>query len=95
MKYCFGVDVGGTSVKMGLFQVDGYLCDKWEIPTRTEFEEDVILSDIASSLKGKLEEKSIQKEQVLGIGMGIPAAVMEEGYVKTVVNLGWKDKSVG
>ena len=31
MKYCFGVDVGGTTVKIGLFQADGVLVDKWVI----------------------------------------------------------------
>ena len=35
-KYVFGVDVGGTTVKMGLFTVEGELLDKWEIKTRTE-----------------------------------------------------------
>ena len=35
-KYCFGVDVGGTTVKVGLFTVEGQLLDKWEIITRTE-----------------------------------------------------------
>lgn len=94
MKYCFGIDVGGTTVKMGLFQADGVLCDKWEIPTRKEFEEDVILPDIAQSLQKKMAEKNIDKEQVVGIGMGIPAAVTPDGFVKQVTNLGWKQKNV-
>ena len=34
--YCFGIDVGGTTVKCGLFQTDGTLVEKWEIPTRKE-----------------------------------------------------------
>ena len=29
-EYCFGIDVGGTTVKMGLFRVDGELLEKWE-----------------------------------------------------------------
>ena len=37
-EYCFGIDVGGTTVKMGLFRVDGELLEKWEIPSRTENE---------------------------------------------------------
>ena len=36
MKYCFGADVGGTTIKLGLFTVDGEILDKWEIITRTE-----------------------------------------------------------
>ena len=34
--YCFGIDVGGTTVKCGLFRTDGTLVEKWEIPTRKE-----------------------------------------------------------
>ena len=57
MKYCFGVDIGGTSVKIGLFCEDGRVIDKWEIKTRTEKEGVNILPDIAASLKKKMEEK--------------------------------------
>ena len=50
MKYCFGIDVGGTTIKMGIFQEDGILVDKWEIITRTENEGKNILPDIAKSI---------------------------------------------
>ena len=50
MMYCFGVDIGGTTVKMGLFQEDGIVCDKWEIKTRTENEGCMILPDIANAI---------------------------------------------
>ena len=59
MKYCFGVDVGGTTVKLGLFTVEGELLDKWEIITRTENEGESILQDIATALKEKIQEKAI------------------------------------
>ena len=39
MKYCFGIDIGGTTVKMGLFSEEEHLIDKWEIPTNTENKE--------------------------------------------------------
>lgn len=94
MKYCFGVDVGGTTVKMGLFQADGVLLDKWEIPTRKHMAEDVIISDIADSISKKCEESKIRKEEVVGIGVGVPAAVIGEGYVKKAANLGWIEKNI-
>lgn len=94
MKYCFGVDVGGTTVKMGLFQTDGVLLDKWEIPTRKHMAEDVIISDIADSISKKCEEVKVNKEEVVGIGVGVPAAVIGEGYVKKAANLGWVEKSI-
>ena len=56
-KYVFGVDVGGTTVKMGLFSADGNVMDKWEIPTRTENAGKEILPDIAESIRAKMAEK--------------------------------------
>ncbi len=95
MKYCFGVDVGGTTVKLGLFQTDGMLLDKWEIPTRKELEEDVILLDIAQAIEKKMQEKGFAKENIKGIGIGVPAAVRDGSFVKKVANLGWENKNVG
>ena len=64
MKYCFGVDVGGTTVKMGLFQVDGVLLEKWEIPTRKESVEDLILPDIAKAIEERINSFKIAKEDI-------------------------------
>ncbi len=90
MKYVFGIDLGGTSVKLGLFTVEGELKDKWEIPTRAENVGEQILPDIADSLKAKLKEKNINSDLVLGAGLGVPGAVLDERYVKPCVNLnGW------
>ena len=71
-SYCFGIDVGGTTVKCGLFQTDGTLVDKWEIPTRTENKGENILPDVANAINLKLEEKKIDKADVEGVGIGIP-----------------------
>lgn len=54
MNYCFGVDIGGTTVKMGLFQFDGSLIEKWEIKTRTENEGAAILPDVAEAIRKNL-----------------------------------------
>lgn len=93
-KYVFGVDVGGTTVKMGLFTVDGEVLDKWEIKTYTENGGEAILPDIAASVNGKLAEKEISKEEVAGIGIGIPGPIDENGVVPHTANLGWGYKEV-
>ena len=93
-KYLFGVDVGGTSVKMGLFNVNGEVLDKWEIKTRTENGGEAILPDIAAAALAKLEEKGISKEEVSGIGIGIPGPINDEGVVPHTANLGWGYKEV-
>lgn len=94
MRYCFGVDLGGTTVKMGLFRFDGELVEKWEIKTRTENGGENILPDIAASIKEKMESHDIENEKVLGVGLGIPAPVSADGVVKATANLGWGYKEV-
>ena len=90
MKYVFGIDLGGTTVKLGLFTVEGELLDKWEIVTRPENGGEHILPDIAAALQAKLEEKKIALDRVAGAGLGVPGAVLEDRYVKPCVNLnGW------
>ena len=88
-QYGFGVDVGGTTIKMGLFEMSGKLLEKWEIPTRTEEHGKYILDDIAKQVENKLSEKNISKEAVAGIGVGVPGPVKEDGTVIKCVNLGW------
>jgi glucokinase len=88
-SYVFGVDIGGTTVKIGLFTVEGKLTDKWEITTRTDEGGKFILGDITKSIEEKLAEKSIDKSDVAGIGMGVPGPVKDDGTVMRCVNLGW------
>ena len=71
-NYCFGVDVGGTTVKCGLFRTDGTLLEKWEIPTRVEDGGKNIIGDIGAALLEKMEEKKLNREDLVGIGMGVP-----------------------
>lgn len=93
-KYCVGVDVGGTTVKFGIFTECGTLVDKWEIPTRKEDEGAAILPDIAASIKEKLSANQIADEAVLGIGIGVPGPINSEGVVPHTANLGWGRKEV-
>ena len=89
MKYIYGVDLGGTTVKMGLFDGEGNMLEKWEIVTRKENNGEQILPDIAKAIADKNEEKSIAKEDILGIGMGVPGPITEDGRVLKCANLGW------
>ena len=88
-KYCFGIDVGGTTVKCGLFDIEGNVLDKWEIPTRQEDNGSNILPDIAGTVLAKIAQKGIDKEEVAGVGIGIPGPVNEKGEVPLAVNLHW------
>ena len=92
--YAIGVDIGGTSVKLGLFSSDGALMTKWEIPTVTENSGSGILSDVARSISQTLDNAGIDISQVEGIGFGVPGAVDETNFVLSCVNLGWKDVDI-
>ena len=94
MKYGFGVDVGGTTCKIGLFETSGVLLEKWEIPTDTSNNGKNILDHVATALKDKMEEKNISAEDIQGIGIGIPGPVDSKGDVSVCVNLGWGHVSV-
>lgn len=94
MKYCFGVDIGGTFVKLGLFTENGELLEKWQIKTRREDLSSHILPDIAAALESKLMEKGISKSEVAGIGFGTPGPVTEDGVAVCPANLDWKNKPV-
>ena len=88
---CIGVDVGGTSVKIGLFEITGELLDKWEVKTRKEEGGTHILPDVARSIRDKMEEMGLSlKTDLAGIGLGVPGPVMPDGFVEVCVNLGWR-----
>ena len=89
MKYGFGVDLGGTTVKIAYFDQTGTLLNKWEIPTVTENDGAQILPDIAASIRSYLEAHKIPDSDILGIGIGVPGPVDNKGVVNGCVNLGW------
>lgn len=93
-EYVFGVDIGGTTVKLGLFDNSGNVLDKWEIPTRTENGGTNILPDIAQSIQDKMSEKNIDKDDVAGVGVGAPGPVDGAGIIHKAVNLGWDEMNL-
>lgn len=89
MKYGFGVDLGGTTVKLAFFDQEGTLLDKWEIPTITANAGSQILPDIAAAIEDYLDKKLLPREQIIGIGIGVPGPVDDSGNVNKCHNLGW------
>ena len=89
MKYGFGVDLGGTTVKLAYFDETGAMLHKWEIPTVTADNGSHILPDIANAIHGYLKENNIEKSSLIGIGIGVPGPVRPDGTVNRCINLGW------
>ncbi|MCR4892259.1 MAG: ROK family glucokinase [Lachnospiraceae bacterium] len=88
-KVAIGVDVGGTSIKMGLFTEGGKLLEKWSLPTNKDNEGKQILPDIAESILGKMKTWNLDKSQVDGVGIGLPGPVDKKGVIHKAVNLYW------
>lgn len=90
MKYCYGVDIGGTSIKYSLFQESRELVEKWSQPTNIKNGGKSILSDIALAILDHMDEHNLEHQQILGIGLGIPGAIDSSGVVIVAPNIGWK-----
>ena len=87
--YYIGVDLGGTTVKIAYFDELGNMLDKWEIPTVTAGGGEQILPDIAASILAYLDKNNIAREDILGVGIGVPGPVNNAGVVNRCINLGW------
>lgn len=93
-EYIFGVDIGGTTIKLGLVTLKGELLKKWEIPTHVSEGKEAVISDISDSLQHVIESNSLNKSDIRGIGVGVPGPVDKKGVVHGCVNLGWGDVEI-
>ena len=91
MKFCFGIDIGGTTVKVGLVSENGEIVTRWEVPTRKGSDPAGLLEDVKVSLENCMKEQKIAKENILGIGMAAPGPVTADGVLHGCVNIGWGD----
>ena len=89
MKYGFGVDLGGTTVKLAYFDQEGAMLSKWEIPTNISDNGSHILPDIAAAIRSYIEENNIAFDSLIGVGIGVPGPVTPDGIVNKCINLGW------
>ena len=88
-RYVVGVDIGGTTIKLGLFEETGSLKKKWEIPTELANDGENILPEIAAEISAKMAEMDLSAEQLLGMGLGVPGPADAAGIVHGCNNLGW------
>ena len=94
-QYAFGIDLGGTTAKIGLFTTSGALLEKWEVSTDTSAKGENILRNLAAALRAKMQEKDLSAADVDGVGIGVPGPVIEDRYVPVCANLGgWGDLDV-
>ncbi len=88
-KYRFGVDIGGTITKIGLFDAPGSLCHFEEFPTDSSYGGKNIIPHLSGRINDIILKKGIERNIVSGIGIGVPGPVLRDGTVNKCVNLGW------
>lgn len=91
-KTIIGVDIGGTTVKIGFVTQNGDIITKWEIPTNIVDNGKNIIEEVWTSIKNELENNKITKEEILGVGIGAPGFIDDStGFVYSAVNIGWNN----
>ena len=95
-EYAFGIDLGGTTAKVGLFTTSGKLLEKWEVSTDTSNNGAHILENLAAAVQQKMQEKGLSADEVEGVGLGVPGPVLDSSIVPIVcANLGgWGNRNV-
>ena len=89
-QVCFGVDIGGTTVKLGLVSQEGDLLERREFSTQREL--NGAFDDIAGHIRQVKE--SFPEDFCVGVGVGVPGPVVDQSLVRGCVNLGWGDIDV-
>ena len=93
-EFLFGCDIGGTAVKIGLFDIEGNLIEKKEIPTRKANKGANIIPDLIAAAGEMLAERDKGWGDTVGFGLDVPGPVKDHSYVIRCVNLGWRDMNV-
>ena len=95
MRYCIGVDLGGTNIAVGLIDLDGkVILHKKSVKTRAPRPCVEISEDIKELCLALCEMEGIDLSLVEWIGIATPG-IVKSGVVVEAVNLGWKNEHFG
>ncbi len=89
-----GVDIGGTSVKIGAIDREGVILEHRQIPTKVHRSPEEVVADIAGTAEDVTEIMTSQDRNVLSLGVGVPGAInWEKGVCRLLPNFpgGWKN----
>lgn len=87
-----GIDIGGSTVKLGFINSQGVILKKWEIPTNVTNAGHTIIDDIWNAINTHLQLNELKNKTILGLGVGAPGFIeTATGHVYEAVNIGWKN----
>ena len=87
-------DIGGTTIKLALINLQGLMLKKWKIKTIIEGNGNQIPEDITREFKKALEEDEFKDFNPIAMGIGIPGFAALDGTVKFSGNIGWKNYDI-
>lgn len=94
-KFYIGVDVGGTTIKFGIFDGNKKFIEQFAVETefREKNAEKAIANDILNAIEKYCDdnEYGVTKSKIAGIGYAIPGPVVNNQVLRAV-NINWKKK---
>ena len=85
-QYYIGIDVGGTSVKEGLFDEDGNLLAKASVPT-PPIVDAAGFAAVTEAIDQVVAKAQIPRAFVAGIGLAVPCPIPASGDAKVKANI--------
>ncbi len=86
MSKVLGIDIGGTSIKVGMFSTDGKLEAVTKIPTG-EIVSEAAFAVVTEGLKALLADNGVTPDEVIAIGLDVPGPVDDDGKVGMLANI--------
>jgi glucokinase len=87
--FAIGIDVGGTTTKFGIVDMDGNILTQDRIPSNKHDEVDEFMEDLYEKLQPMIDAVG-GKDRIIGIGMGAPNGNFYTGTIEYAPNLKWK-----
>ena len=88
----FGVDIGGTGIKVGAVSPEGKLLHMDSAPTQAALGYEVLAADIASLINKVMADNGISLDEISYIGFGSPGILdNEKGTVTDNSNIHWEN----
>ena len=87
MKYIYGIDIGGTFIKIGRFDENGKLLYKWQLPVDSSKYAERMAPYVAGAVLVDMDQQKLKEEDVVGIGIGCPGTIDENSVIHGADNL--------
>ena len=87
-KTFVGIDVGGTNIKIGLFDAELKLLSKTSVTTDADMGPEIVIDKMAQTVKDLLDQAGLSLADIVAIGIGTPGpAKYSEGVIIRSTNM--------